>query len=176
MFRHRLEEKERKIYIPPLPLLRMSLHTKWKNVHHVQRTVYIFLLGNVFLTFSPDAYASSSIFARNERLLVPVYIRISNSEDASGEIRTTFLFLFPPIFMPFYKFLLPSQEQNSPLVDRWSNVFHYIFSPHWNHNRSAKSNIRDTPKRKKRRRKKRLENHGEFSLALNERKIRMGRK
>lgn len=40
----------------------------------------------MFLTFSPDAYASSSIFAPNERLLVPVYIRISNSEDASGEI------------------------------------------------------------------------------------------
>lgn len=27
--------------------------------------------------------------------------------------------------MPFHKFLLPSQEQNSPLVDRWSNVFYY---------------------------------------------------
>lgn len=100
----------------------MSLHTKWKNVHHVQSTVYIFLLGNVFLTFSPDAYASSSIFARNERLLVPVYIRISNSEDASGEIRTAFLFLFPPIFMPFHKFHLPSQEQNSPLVDQMYSI------------------------------------------------------
>lgn len=90
--------------------------------------IYISTRKRVSHFFSPpDAYASSSIFARNERLLVPVYIRISNSEDASGEIRTTFLFLFPPIFMPFHKFLLPSQEQNSPLVDRWSNVFHYIF-------------------------------------------------
>lgn len=110
MFRHRLEEKERKIYIPPLPLLRMSLHTKWKNVHHVQRTVYIFLLGNVFLTFSPDAYASSSIFARNERLLVPVYIRISNSEDASGEIRTA----VTHFFFSSHQFLCLSTNFSSP--------------------------------------------------------------